>query len=106
MGFSYAAGGGYGAGRRTSSRDISDRMSMTSRAAWRLDASSTLGILFALGRGSDFVREVQADCDSRILGSSDNFRVCVPDAATHLYYSRPLTSKVIVPPEPGEGRSQ
>lgn len=31
--------------QHTSSREISSRMSITSRAAWRLDADSTLGIL-------------------------------------------------------------
>lgn len=36
-------------GNRTSIREISDKMSITSRAAWRLDANSTLGIL-AVGR--------------------------------------------------------
>ena len=42
-----AEGGGH-----TSSREISERMSITSRAAWRLDASSTLGILLGNGSGA------------------------------------------------------
>ena len=36
-------------GNRTSIREISDRISITSRAAWRLDANSTLGILVVCG---------------------------------------------------------
>ena len=37
---------------------------MTSRAAWRLDASSTLGILFALGSGRDFVETGEGGSES------------------------------------------
>ena len=40
---------GYKEGEKhTSSTEISERISITSRAAWRLDASSTLGILLAV----------------------------------------------------------
>ena len=39
-------------GRRTSRREISESMSITSRAAWRLDVNSTLGILLGGALGS------------------------------------------------------
>lgn len=47
--------GGGGGEKHTSSVEISSRISITSRAAWRLDANSTLGIMLGDGWGLESV---------------------------------------------------